>query len=160
MSDLIEPLGTFAEFSIGIAGFAGIIAAFTSASEGAELRLFRFRNLLITAFAPGFLSILTICLVYSGVMQETAVKISSAVLLSYLCAWAILVVRTMPAGSTVRILTYFMWGISLANMGLQVLSLATSTYSVSFYFFGLLLLLLQAAVVFASLALGTLMGDG
>lgn len=160
MNEFTEPLGTFAEFSIGIAGFAGIIAAFTSSQGGRELRLFRFRNLLITAFAPGFLSILTICFIYSGMSQALSVRISSAVLLVYLLAWAVLVVKTMPAGATARMMTYFMWSASLANMAFQVVSLNTFTYSAGWYFFGLFLLLLQAAVVFASMALDTLMGDG
>ena len=158
MREIIEPLGIIAEFSIGLAGFTGIIAAITSASTGrAELQIFRFSNLLITAFAPGFFAILTICLVYAGMIDQQAIRLSSTMLLIYLCSWTIFVFKYMSRGSIKRSMGYFMWVFSLLNLVLQMTNIVAPAINlVGFYLFGLFVLLLQAAVVFSVLALATM----
>ena len=155
MSDIIDPLGTIAEFSIGLAGFAGIVAALSRSShDQLELRLFRFTNLLITAFAPGFFSILSICLIYSGVETIQSIQVSSFALLLYLGAWMILIVKTTPAKSVGRFILFFMWTLAITNILLQATNLVSPNINlVGFYLFGLLVLLLQAAIVFSALAL-------
>ena len=61
--------------------------------------MFRFTNLLITAFAPGFFCILSYLLIYSGISDLLSIRASSGLLLIYLGAWLVLVVRTTPTNS-------------------------------------------------------------
>jgi len=158
MLDVVTPLGTITEFSIGLAGFAGIVAAINRPSGHDErLLTFRFTNLLVTAFAPGFLAILSMSLIYSGYVERKAIYISSVLLLLYLLAWAVYVLAAIPRESASRGMSTFLWVSSIANMALQVMNLVDPSVNlVGFYLFGLLILLLQAALVFAVLALSTL----
>ncbi|MEQ9450808.1 MAG: hypothetical protein RJQ07_04405 [Pseudomonadales bacterium] len=59
-------IGVVIEFSIGLAGFAGVIALFSGrSSEMLELDLFRIRNLLLGAAIPAFLGFIALGLVHA-----------------------------------------------------------------------------------------------
>jgi hypothetical protein len=56
-----ELLGYVIEFSIGLAGFSGVIAVFAGRSiDRIRIDLFRLRNLMLGAFAPAFISFATL----------------------------------------------------------------------------------------------------
>ena len=56
-----ELLGNVIEFSIGLAGFSGVIAVFAGrADDRIRIDLFRLRNLMLGAFAPAFISFATL----------------------------------------------------------------------------------------------------
>jgi len=83
--DLFDSLSTLAENLIGLAGFTGIIAAIANfGEEQVELEQFRLTNLLFTALAPGFFSLITICLLYFEYSDELAIRISSEMRIIYL----------------------------------------------------------------------------
>jgi hypothetical protein len=56
MAQETELLSTIVEFSIGLAGFSGVIAAMSRNAGWSELEKFRVVNLLQAALAPAFLS--------------------------------------------------------------------------------------------------------
>ena len=161
MNDITDPLSTVAEFSIGLAGFTGIIAAVSRGADAdVALQRFRFMNLLITAFAPGFFAMFTICLIYLGVSEGLTLRISAVLLALYLCCWAAFVARNVPSRGVNPLLSGFLWVSSLSNIALQ-LAAAIFVFSKAsgLYMLGLVVLLLQAAVIFAMLALATLRAD-
>ena len=75
MNDLF---GIIAEFSIGLAGFSGIVALIGNAP--AKIHRFRVSSLLKTAFIPGFCALLGLLLLTSGLQVEDVIRSTSAVL--------------------------------------------------------------------------------
>ncbi|MGK0223075.1 MAG: hypothetical protein ACI9ON_002318 [Limisphaerales bacterium] len=77
MSESTELLSTIVEFSIGLAGFSGVVGIFIHRS-GKWIYVDRFRilNLLIMSLTPGFLSFVSL-----GLLQTTsnAIEISAAI---------------------------------------------------------------------------------
>jgi len=73
-----ESLGIIAEFSIGLAGFSGIVALIGNATI--KIHRFRVSNLLRTAFTPGFCALLGLLLLHLGLQIENVVRLTSAVL--------------------------------------------------------------------------------
>ena len=56
-----ELLGYVVEFSIGLAGFSGVVAVFsTYRSDWVELHRWRIRNLLLFSIGPGFLALIAL----------------------------------------------------------------------------------------------------
>ena len=157
MYDVVDFLGTIAEFSIGLAGFAGIVAALARYRRP-ELALVRFRlaNLLVSSFAPGFFALLTFGLVASAMEIGAALRISSGALAAGLGAWAVLVHTRKPATLS-RTLLIAMSAVTTLNLAIQLAS-ATGLTAVpaASYLIGLMLLLLQGAVVFVVLVMDAL----
>jgi len=80
MSNIIEPLGIICEFSIGLAGFTGVMAIFANSREPLS-GSFRFRiaSLMFMAFTPGFLSLLVISLLHFDYGEMPSIRIGSIV---------------------------------------------------------------------------------
>jgi hypothetical protein len=80
MIQLIEPLGIVTEFSIGLAGFTGIIAIFGKTQHGiSSAKQFRITNLMVSAFASGFCALAVISLIHLGLSDATSVRLGSAI---------------------------------------------------------------------------------
>ncbi len=73
-----ETLAVIAEFSIGLAGFSGIISVIGKAQT--KLHQFRIKNLLITAFVPGFCALFGLVLLHFVVSHVDVVRSTSAIL--------------------------------------------------------------------------------
>ena len=73
-----DSFGIIAEFSIGLAGFSGIVALIGNAP--AKIHRFRVSSLLKTAFIPGFCALLGLLLLASGLQVEHVIRFTSAVL--------------------------------------------------------------------------------
>jgi len=157
MQDILDPLSTIAEFSIGLAGFTGIVAALVRFGEDMRpLVEFRFTNLLITAFAPGFFSLLTISLAIIGVSEILSLQISIALLLIYLLTWMGWAAMKTPPGVH-PLFRLLMWSIALSNIGILATALIIEPeHIIGYYVAGLSLILLNGAIVFTGLALLTL----
>ncbi len=159
MTDIIEPLGMIAEFSIGLAGFTGIIAALF-ANRATPIVHFRFVNLLLTSFAPGFFALFTIAALYTGLPVETAMRLFSAALILYIIAWGAYVSRKLPVlaetdGGVNQRITRAFKTVAMGNVLLQLLNtLVAPASAAGIYILGLILLLLTGAVQFGTLALG------
>ena len=79
MSDITDLLSTITEFSIGLAGFSGVIGVFIHGSGGwLEVDRFRITNLLVMSLTPGFLAFLTLGLI-QVMDQDSAIRVSAAV---------------------------------------------------------------------------------
>lgn len=155
--DVVDFLGTIAEFSIGLAGFAGIVAALAKYRRP-ELALVRFRlaNLLVSSFAPGFFALLTFGLISSAMAIDTALRVSSGVLAAGLLLWAVLVHTRKPAQLS-RALLAAMSAVTTVNLVIQLASATALTgVPAASYLVGLMLLLLQGAAVFVVLVMEAL----
>ncbi len=73
-----ESFGIIAEFSIGLAGFSGIVALI--GHSPIKIHRFRVSNLLRTAFTPGFCALLGLVLLHLGLQVEVVIRLTSAVL--------------------------------------------------------------------------------
>ena len=73
-----DSFGIIAEFSIGLAGFSGIVAL-VGHSPG-KIHRFRVSNLLKTAFTPGFCALLGLVLMHLDQPVEDVIRFTSAVL--------------------------------------------------------------------------------
>ena len=94
MIQVIEPLGIVTEFSIGLAGFTGIIAIFANTQQGINSAIqFRITNLLVSAFAPGFCALAVISLIHLGLSDAMSVRLGSAILAVCITVWLIAALR-------------------------------------------------------------------
>lgn len=157
MQDIIDPLSVIAEFSIGLAGFTGIVAALSHVNEGVRVLIhFRFANLLIAAFAPGFFALLTISLSYMGIEATSLLKMSSLGLMGYVIFWLAWAAVNSPPGIHPAFKA-IMWTLGFINIFMQ----GTASYLQleelgGYYLLGLIIMLFQAAFLFSALALLTL----
>jgi hypothetical protein len=159
--DFLDFLGTITEFSIGLAGFAGIVAALGTYNRS-ELAVVRFRlsNLLVSSFAPGFFSMLTFVLIYGAMEVDTAIRVSSGALAVYLCGWAVFAYSSKP-GRLSRVILVTMSAATVINVAVQLAAAAgLSPLPVVSYLSGLILLLLQGAAVFVVLVMDALKSGG
>lgn len=160
MEQLIDNLSTVAEFSIGLAGFAGIVAALTQGAS--EVVRFRFQNLLLTSFVPGFFALLVIGSSSLGIPDRYAVLGGSVGLSAYILAYAGFAIhrsRTLPFGDQglSRLILRFFQTTSMTVLALQLCGLVFFSERIhGFFYYGLVILLFQGAVSFATLALSVL----
>ena len=79
MEGYTELLSTIVEFSVGLAGFSGVIGIFIHRSgHWAHVDRFRITNLLVMSLTPGFLAFFTLGLLQVA-QADIAVRISSGV---------------------------------------------------------------------------------
>jgi hypothetical protein len=163
MTGIIDPLSVVAEFSIGLAGFTGIIAVFSNSSQNnSPVVYFRFVNLLVTAFAPGFFAMFTIAGIYLGLSELDSIRIVSGAFGLYILVWAASVVKRMSGMSRTEeslstLMTWFMWTVSMLVIVLlfgNVLLMFSNPAGVLITC--LVLVLVQAATTFSTLALASL----
>jgi hypothetical protein len=164
---MTEALGIICEFSIGLAGFTGIVAIFANSQRqvGAAVR-FRITNLLVSAFTPGFFALLVISLLQLGVVQETAVRSGSALFAASILAWALLSTRTrsrLPATDRRQLSNFIYWftaAVALTNATTQLLAaVAILGHRPGVLVAGLSAMLLLGAITFAALVMQVLSGS-
>lgn len=154
--DIVDALSTLAEFSIGLAGFTGIIAIFANSRDriGGALR-FRIINLLALSFIPGFISLTAIGLLLLLDSSELVIRISSflIVLLVIILLHIVYRARGRIPETERQILNPAAWvfniTISTLNLGAQTFNVFfVSSYSDGILIIGLVSTLLIAAITF------------
>ena len=159
MSESTELLSTIVEFSIGLAGFSGVVGAFIHRSgDWLFVDRFRLTNLLLMSLTPGFLSFFSLGLLnYSS----QAIQISAAVFGLTLASFLFFIPRArskvpkehqylvglrifVPMSSTFAVLIF--------TQALIALSI-TGDHAFIAYYYSLVVLLLLAVFQFARLIL-------
>jgi hypothetical protein len=85
MDNYFETLGTIVEFSIGLAGFIGIVAVVRQfRGIDSNLAQFRFKNLLVTAFVPGFFALPAMTLASFEVDDFSSLRYASGAFATFL----------------------------------------------------------------------------
>ncbi|NKB99020.1 MAG: hypothetical protein GKR90_11090 [Pseudomonadales bacterium] len=154
--NFIDALSTIAEYSIGIAGFTGIVTALAKfQNANASLLSYRLSNLLTTAFVPGFSSLIALALTTTELDEVLVVRASSILLTLYMCGWSYRVIRRKQP-NTNKVMTVFMWSFSIINLFAQAFNAVSVEPLTIVYLGGLIALLVQAAVVFSVVALSVL----
>ena len=152
MDNVFDSLGTIVEFSIGLAGFTGIVAVVRRfRGIDSNLARFRFRNLLITAFLPGFFALLAITLASFNVDDNLSLRYASAAFAILMVPYFGLVLHTAPETKSNK-LTFTMWTLGLTTLVFQLVFLFVLN-SPGFFIAGLNIMLLQGAVFFSVLVL-------
>ena len=148
-----ELLGYVVEFSIGLAGFSGVVAVFsTYRSDWVELHRWRIRNLLLFSIGPGFLALIALGLL--KILDESVawrmVCFASALytVLVFLLAFRSRAAlsrdeRDQISGSAFLVFTVIVSASSLAQF-ITAIGLI-SEYSAATFYFGLVLILFVGA---------------
>lgn len=151
---MIDTFTIIAEFSIGLAGFSGVVALVGNVPL--DFLHFRIRNLLFAAFTPGFVALSGILLLHLDIEIALVVRLTSALLAIVMTIGMISGIRLMrKLGQDARGLLNR--GLFLFNMTfgplvilLQILSAAIHTrYAQAILVAGLILVLLSAAITFS-----------
>ena len=153
---MIETFGVIAEFSIGLAGFSGVVGLIGNVPI--EFLWFRIRNLLITAFAPGFVSLVGLAHLSVESDVTLVIRLSSA-LLAAVVLFALIValssLRNLDSRAKSflnRKLLWFNLTIFPANILIQCWNAAVPTrFSEAILVGGLIHLLLIAAITFSAM---------
>ena len=154
---MVDTLSVICEFSIGLAGFTGVLAIFS----GEEISIspvirFRVRNLLLCAFVPGFLGLGVLGLLEFGYTHLDAARFGSAIFLVFLITWGFASANTSRRFSkgARQELNNSIFAFSciciLINLGLQTYGFFSIKGAATFVA-GLILLLFQGAVFFGAL---------
>ena len=78
-------LAAIAEFSIGLAGFTGIVAVFADKRESFRpSEQFRVSNLLLISFTPGFISLFVMAVLHAGIPVSASIRLGSGVLAAFI----------------------------------------------------------------------------
>jgi hypothetical protein len=161
---MIDSLGIVCEFSIGLAGFTGIVAIFANSQRTVSAAVrFRITNLLFTAFSPGFFSLLVISLLQLGVPGDTAVRAASALFAASILTWAMFATRSrsrLPASDRRLLSNFIYWftaAVAVSNTLAQVLgALSILANPAGVLVAGLSTMLFLGAVTFAALVMQVL----
>ena len=160
MGGFTDDLGTIVEFSIGLAGFAGIVAALMRNST--EIIRFRFLNLLTASFVPGFIALIVIGSSYTAIPTHRAALIGSCVLILFIVSfatYALTKLRTLPFGDDglSKGVLYSFLLLAVSTIILQICGIIFfRDYIEAVLYFGLVMVLVMGAVSFVALALGVL----
>jgi len=91
----IEILGYIIEFSIGLAGFSGVIAVFKSRSQAkVDLDRWRIRNLLLFSMGPAFLCFIAIALLEITSSEVYAWRLACIIQSLFLALLIVIVLKT------------------------------------------------------------------
>lgn len=164
--DSTAALGTIAEFSIGLAGFTGIVSVFAISRGAVRTSIeFRVRNLLLISFVPGFLSLAVIGLIHSGLEIPLCIRVGSA-LLGLICI--VMIASSVSARKRMepqekRELSRFLWWFAMVLGGINVVAQLLNASIGPFFESGILILglvatLLLSAMTFFVLVLQVLRG--
>lgn len=161
MGEATELLSTITEFSIGLAGFSGVIGVFIHGSGGWLLvDRFRITNLLVMSLTPGFLAFLTLGL-FQVSSQLAATRISAGVFAATIAILLFFIPRARAriperdqylVGLRVFIPMSSAFAIVLVVQAL-VAAGVISSHIFTLYYYSLVVLLLLAVVQFARLIL-------
>ena len=159
MSEASDLLSTIVEFSIGLAGFSGIVGIFINRSgQWIYVDRFRVTNLLLMSLTPGFLSFISLGLLP---IVDGAIEISAAIFATTI----VLLLTFIPrARSRVPEIDRPLVGLrifvpmSLTFVVLLILQtlIAVSvidSYEFTVYYYSLVVMLLLAVIQFARLIL-------
>ena len=153
---MYETFGIIAEFSIGLAGFSGVVALIGNVPI--EFVWFRIRSLLITAFAPGFISLVGILHLHIETDVVAVVRTASALLGAMLLFGLIVGIRSLRGLDSSakallnRALLWFNLTTYPANIVIQFFNTAVPTkYAEGILVGGLVILLLSAAITFSAI---------
>ncbi len=151
-----DSFGIIAEFSIGLAGFSGIVALIGNVPV--KIHRFRVTNLLKTAFTPGFCALLGLVLLHLGLQVEQVIRITSAVLgLAVLLnmVTALRAIRYFDESARMLMNRRISW-FNIVTYSLNILaqffnSLVITDYSEAILLGGLVHQLLSGAINFSSI---------
>ena len=159
MTEATEMLSTIVEFSVGLAGFSGVVGIFIHRSgQWLYVDRFRINNLLIMSLTPGFLAFLSL-----GLLQiaDRAVEISAAAFA--LCIFLLLVfiprarLKVPEVDRPLVGLQIFLpMSLTYAVMLVLQILIATSVidrFEFTIYYYCLVIMLLLAVIQFARLIL-------
>ncbi|NNL84243.1 MAG: hypothetical protein HKP27_01235 [Myxococcales bacterium] len=117
-------LSVFVEFGVGLAGFSGVVVAFTKGSGRlGGYDQFRVVQLLVTALTPAFMGLLLTVLASFGIEGELAWRAAGGVLGAALMANALLAVIHARALSETarRSLSPTIWRLGLGSLAVLLL---------------------------------------
>jgi hypothetical protein len=160
-SNTIQNIGlleTVAEVSVAFAGFAGIVSVFGRSRIDPEVRMWRIRVMILTSLVTLLFALLPAALLESGLLRESAWRISTLLLSAGIAAQLYLTLHWMPASFGGLLATRIGVFLSCSSIifsamefgvSLKLIPLAASAA----YFWGLLYLLFLCAQHFFRLIL-------
>ena len=164
----IDSLGYIIEFSIGLAGFSGVIAVFTSRLPGrAELDRWRIRNLLLLSMGPAFISFAALALLDLASSEGEAWRLACLIQATFLVITLVVTFskKTQLAQelqSQIRMPVMYLVLISFSSLALLLatagLGISGLNPSIVFYM-GLVFILLVGAYQFFRAVLQRLEGS-
>jgi hypothetical protein len=167
MESYEDILGNITEFSIGLAGFSAIATAFLHRSRDlSPVDRYRVVNLLLLSLTPAFVAFLCIGLASLLGNIEIAARASSAafaIWLVFVLAHIYRMKRRLPpdhANSLNNTIFLYMYLAAAINIVAQIVSaFSSSGYYWSVFYFGLIVVLLQAVVQFVRILIGQRVHD-
>ena len=159
MTDATELLSTVVEFSIGLAGFSGVVGIFIHRSgQWIYVDRFRVTNLLLMSLTPGFLSFITLGLLP---IRENAIQISAALFAATIVLLLTFIPRArarVPASDRPLVGLHIFIPMSLTFVVILILQILIASsvideYEFTIYYYSLVVMLLLAVVQFARLIL-------
>ena len=151
-----DSFGIIAEFSIGLAGFSGIVALIGNVPV--KIHRFRVANLLKMAFTPGFCALLGLVLLHLGQQVEYVIRITSAALgLAVLLTLvtSLRSIRYFDESTRMLLNTRILW-FNIVTLSLNILtqffnSLVVTDYAEAILLGGLVHMLLIGAITFSTI---------
>jgi len=150
-----ESFGIIAEFSIGLAGFSGVVALIGDAP--AKIHRFRVSNIIRTAFTPGFCALFGIFLLHLGLQDQDVIRLTSAVLgLVAFTHWFVSVRVYLNFEASIRSSTAGVASLQISMAALNILaqvfnSFVVTDYAAAILIGGLIQQLLAAAFTFSNI---------
>ena len=155
MSEATELLSTIVEFSIGLAGFSGVVGIFIHRSgQWIYVDRFRITNLLLMSLTPGFLSFISLGLLP---IVDDAIEISAAIFAVTIVLLLTFIPRARSkvpeddrhlVGLQIFLPVLLTFVVILVLQTLIAVSVIDS-YEFTIYYYSLVLLLLLAVVQFS-----------
>ena len=155
-----DELLTIAEIAVGLAGFSGVIAAFTRRGDLSAADRLRFVSLFVTAFAALVLAFVPIALAYGGFQAENLWRLSSLIMVFTSLTGIVFYpfgLRTVRKEiETHSVLTpLFLLVPALINLVVQLVNAGAWIWQPNFvpYLIGMLIYLYAAGLVFVFIVL-------
>jgi len=155
-----DELLAIAEIAVGIAGFSGVVAAFTQRGGLSTADRLRFLAIFLSAFSALLLAFVPIALTYSGVSGAAIWRVSSVVML----VWSVVGLASYPQGArrirqelgTTHSLPIVLFAIpTCLSLGVQIVNAGGWIWSPNpvAYLFGMLVYLYSAGLFFVLIVL-------
>jgi len=147
-------LAAIAEFSIGLAGFTGIVAVFADKRETFRpSEQFRVGNLLLISFTPGFISLFVIALLHAGIGDAACIRLGSGALAAFIF---VLVTKALWSYSRMttderRQLSAVVWWLTMILGSINFLAQLANGFAGPFFDSGILLLGLAATLLISAM---------
>lgn len=147
-------LAAIAEFSIGLAGFTGIVAVFADKRESfRQSEQFRVGNLLLISFTPGFISLFVIALLHAGIGDADSIRAGSGVLgaLIFILVTKALLSYSRMSVEERRQLSAVVWWVTMILGSINFLAQLANVISGPYFDSGILLLGLAATLLISAM---------